>query len=70
MQKIKVLDTVALLTDIPEKNLSKGQVGTVVEKLDGNTFEIEFSNIKGETILTTPLNRKDLILLRFELASA
>lgn len=70
MQKIKVLDTVALLTDIPEKNLSKGQVGTVVEKLDDSTFEIEFSNIKGETILTIPLNRRDLILLRFELASA
>lgn len=70
MKKLNELDTVALLRNIPEKNLSKGQVGTVVEILDDNTYEIEFSNAKGETILTTPLTRKDLILLRFEPLSA
>ncbi|SHE39320.1 protein of unknown function [Fodinibius roseus] len=70
MKKIKELDTVALLKNIPKKNLSKGQVGTVVEKLDSNTFEIEFSNAKGETILTIPVKKRDLILLRFEPVSA
>lgn len=60
MKKIKELDTVALLKNIPEKNLSKGQVGTVVEKLDGNTFEIEFSNANGKTILTIPVKKRIL----------
>ncbi len=68
MHKIKELNSIALLKNIPKKNLSKGQVGTVVEKLDENTFEIEFTNSNGETILTTPLPEKDLILLRFEAA--
>ena len=29
---------------MPNQNLSKGQVGTVVEKLDATTFEVEFTN--------------------------
>jgi len=51
---------------MPDYNLSKGQVGTVVEKLNKGIFEIEFTNSLGETILTTPLSARDLILLRFE----
>ena len=45
---IKRLDTVALTGDIPEYNLRRGQVGTVVEILaDGNAFEVEFSDLDG-----------------------
>jgi hypothetical protein len=66
MAEIKQLNTVALLRDMPDYNLSKGQVGTVVEKLNKGIFEIEFTNSLGETILTTPLSARDLILLRFE----
>jgi hypothetical protein len=68
MPEIELLDSVALLKNLPQKNLLKGQVGTVVEKLDDTTFEIEFTNSEGETILITPLSEKDLILLRFEVA--
>lgn len=66
MDKLKVLDTVALLKAIPEKPLFKGQVGTIVEQLDENTFEVEFSNKKGETLITTPIKRSDLMLLHFD----
>ena len=42
---IKLLDVVALTVDIPEYNLWRGQVGTVVELLaDGAAFEVEFSD--------------------------
>ena len=38
---IKLLDVVALTVDIPEYNLWRGQVGTVVELLaDGAAFEV------------------------------
>jgi hypothetical protein len=68
MNRINELNMVALLKGIPEHNLSKGQVGTVVEKLNEKTYEIEFTNSKGETLITTPVASKDLILLHFELA--
>lgn len=47
---IKLLDVVALTSDIPEYNLRRGQVGTVVEILaNGNAFEVEFSDLDGRT---------------------
>lgn len=70
MNKFKELDTVALLRDLPGKKLSKGQVGTIVDVLDANTYEVEFTNPKGETIKTLPLKEKDLILLHFDTISA
>jgi len=33
---IALLDVVALLNDIPDRGLVRGQVGTVVEQLDEN----------------------------------
>lgn len=45
---VKLLDVVALLVDIPEYNLWRGQVGTVVETLaNGTAFEVEFSDRNG-----------------------
>jgi hypothetical protein len=40
-QTIKLLDVVALTVDLPEYNLWRGQVGTIVEMLAGGTvFEV------------------------------
>lgn len=36
---VKLLDVVALMVDLPEYNLWRGQVGTVVEMLAGGTDE-------------------------------
>jgi Domain of unknown function (DUF4926) len=64
----KVLDVVALLNDLPEKKLLKGQVGTIVEQLDENVFEVEFVDTKtSETIALETIHNKDLILLHFQL---
>lgn len=41
--KIKLLDVVALTQDVPEYNLKRGEVGTVVEILsNGEAYEVEF----------------------------
>jgi Domain of unknown function (DUF4926) len=64
----RVLDVVALLNDLPKKKLSKGQVGTIVEQLDENVFEVEFiDNKTGDTIALETIDSKDLILLHFQL---
>lgn len=47
--KIELLDVVALTQDVPEHNLKRGEVGTVVEILsNGEAFEVEFSNTNGQ----------------------
>lgn len=66
MAYFKLLDVVALLRNVPEKKLIKGQVGTIVEILDENAFEVEFINSKGETKTTEALKDSDLFLLHFE----
>ena len=43
-----LLDGVALLVDVPEHKLLRGQVGTVVELLEG-ALEVEFSDDSGRT---------------------
>ena len=65
--EFKLLDVIALLKDLPGKNLRKGQVGTIVEMYDNKNFEVEFCNKKGETIALLRLNTKDVLLLRYEL---
>ena len=47
--KIKPLDVVALTQDVPEHNLKRGEVGTVIEILsNGKAFEVEFSDDNGQ----------------------
>ncbi len=61
---IKLHDMVALTHDIPEFNLSGGQVGTVVEILaNGLAFEVEFSDPDGRALETVAL-RPDQIVVR------
>ena len=63
---LKLLDVVALLVDKPEQRLVTGQVGTVVELLSPNVYEVEFLDSKGHTIAVTELKRADLLLLQHE----
>jgi len=39
-----LLSPVALLRDLPEQGLVRGQVGTIVERLDETTSLVEFSD--------------------------
>jgi hypothetical protein len=61
--EIKLLDTVALIDDIPERQLKRGEVGTVVEILGPDAFEVEFSNDEGETYAELALREEQLIAL-------
>ncbi|MEH1875297.1 DUF4926 domain-containing protein [Nostoc sp.] len=67
---IKLLDVVALTVDLPEYNLYRGQVGTVVELLAGGAaFEVEFSDRSGRTYESIGLRPEQIMVLHFEPAS-
>jgi len=66
MDTIKELHTVAILKGYPEKNLHRGDVGTVVTDLSETTAEVEFVDKKGRTSVLATLEKKDLIRLRME----
>lgn len=63
---IKELDTVALLSSIPEKRLSKGAIGTVVYVYSNHFYEIEFADLKGETYALLTLPAEKLLPLKHE----
>ena len=63
--KISLLQTVALLEDMPEHSLTRGQVGTVVEDLAPDVYEVEFSDNDGRTYAMLALRGDQLIDLRF-----
>ncbi|HCK66991.1 MAG TPA: DUF4926 domain-containing protein [Anaerolineae bacterium] len=65
-QKIKLLDVVALTQELPERDLSLGQVGTVVEILEPNVFEVEFSDSDGRTFAELALRAEQLLVLHYE----
>ena len=58
-----LLDVVALTADRPEHGLVRGQVGTVVESLGDDVYEIEFSDEEGRTYAQLPLQREHLMVL-------
>ncbi len=66
----KLLDVIALLEDNPELRLSCGQVGTIVEVLAPDVFEVEFCDSEGRTIGFAELRRSDFLVLRHEPALA
>ena len=63
---VKLLDVVALLVDKPQEKLVTGQVGTVVEMLAPDVYEVEFLDSKGHTLAVTELKRPELLLLQHE----
>lgn len=64
--RIKLLDVVALASDVPEHKLVLGQVGTVVEELAPGVFEVEFCDNNGRTYATAALEEKHLIVLHYD----
>ena len=62
---IQLLDVVALLADVPDENLVRGQVGTVVERLADDVFEVEFSDDEGRTYAMLPLSAGQVVRLHY-----
>ncbi len=59
-----LLAAVALLSDLPERGLVRGQVGTIVEPLDEATALVEFSDNEGRAYAIVPCPREALLVLR------
>ncbi len=62
---INLLDVVALTEDLPDKNLVRGQVGTVVESLGPGVYEVEFCDDDGRTFATIALRDSQLMVLHY-----
>lgn len=63
--ELELLDIVALLEDLPAQNLVRGQVGTVVEILAPNVYEVEFSDNEGRTYAICALHSDQLMALHY-----
>ena len=64
---IKLLDVVTVTDDLPEYNLRRGQVGTVVESLaGGKAFEVEFSDHDGRTYESVGVRSDQITTLYYE----
>jgi hypothetical protein len=66
---MKLLDVVALIEDLPEKRLLRGQVGTIVEQLTPEVFEVEFADITGRTYASVALPKTQLMVLHHQPAN-
>ena len=60
---MELFSVVAVLQDIPEKGLVRGQVGTVVELLAPSVAEVEFSDDQGHTYAMVALRSEEVIRL-------
>ncbi|MCX6625384.1 MAG: DUF4926 domain-containing protein [Acidobacteria bacterium] len=66
MAEIEMLSVVALLQDLPEDGLVRGQVGTVVESWAPGVYEVEFCDDNGRTYAMVALMAEQLIRLHHE----
>jgi hypothetical protein len=62
-KQIDLLDTVALLEDLPQRGLQRGEVGTVVEILALGVYEVEFSDDEGQTYAELALRDEQIVAL-------
>jgi len=62
-RKIRLLDTVALVRDIPSRKLNRGEVGTVVEIVTTDVYKVEFCDDEGQTNAELALRSNQLIPL-------
>jgi len=60
----KALSAVALLRDLPEQGLVRGQVGTIMERFDEATALVEFSDDAGQAFAIVPCPHDALLVLR------
>lgn len=65
-EAIELLDVVALVEDLPDRQLVRGQVGTVVEVLGPGVFEVEFSDDDGRTYAMLALTAEQLMVLHHQ----
>lgn len=60
---METLEVVALIDDVPEKHLRRGQVGTVVESLAPGVVEVEFADLEGKPYAMCAISESRLMVL-------
>jgi Domain of unknown function (DUF4926) len=65
LNKLQLLDVVVLKEPLPTHHLQAGQVGTIVEILAPDVYEIDFSDDDGQTYATLPLHTSQLLKLHY-----
>ena len=65
MNEIKVLDVVAVMEEVPDHGLRRGEVGTVVDQWKDGAYEVEFSDDSGEAYAFAALRADQLMKLHF-----
>lgn len=63
---LKLLDVVALIENLPELGLYRGQVGTIVEVYEPGIFEVEFSDQQGQTYALETLSEQQIMVLHHQ----
>jgi hypothetical protein len=63
---LQLLDVVALTEGIPDRGLQRGQVGTVVEVLAPQVFEVEFADDNGRSYASLAVPAQHLMVLHYE----
>lgn len=59
----ELFDVIELLFNLPEYNQFVGAQGTIVERYDDDTFEVEFSDETGETLALCTLSSQQFIVV-------
>ena len=66
LTKLNLFDIVALKNDLPKNRLLAGQVGTIVEILAPEVYEVEFSDDDGQTYAMQALQTDQLLKLHYK----
>ena len=66
MPNLELLSVVAVLQDLPDHNLVRGQVGTIVEILSPSAVLVDFCDLEGHTYAIEALDSNLLIRLHHQ----
>jgi hypothetical protein len=63
---MELLSVVAILKDVPEEGIVRGQVGTIVESLAPAVWLVEFSDPMGRTCALIDVKEDEMVTLHYE----
>ncbi|MGH7229410.1 MAG: DUF4926 domain-containing protein [Nitrospiraceae bacterium] len=65
---INLLDVVALMEDMPDRGLRRGQVGTIVGVPSPDVFEVESADHEGHPYASLALRARQSMVLHYHTA--
>lgn len=66
MAELEIHTVVALLDDLRDQGLVRGQVGTIVEEWTPGVYEVEFSSDAGKTYAMAAVKAEQLMQLQHQ----